>query len=84
MVDILALLVAVVATAIVFRSFSQTAFWLMIPYAIWVSFASLLNFEIWRLNAGSVMRILITGATGYVGGQLLPKLLEADTKSRAW
>jgi tryptophan-rich sensory protein len=52
MVDILALLVAVVATAIEFRSFSQTAFWLMVPYAIWVSFASVLNFSIWRLNAG--------------------------------
>jgi translocator protein len=49
-IDILALLVAIVATAIAFRSFSEAAFWLMIPYAIWVLFASLLNFEIWRLN----------------------------------
>jgi tryptophan-rich sensory protein len=52
LVDILALLVAVVATAIEFRSFSQTAFWLMVPYAMWVSFASVLNFSIWRLNVG--------------------------------
>jgi tryptophan-rich sensory protein len=52
MVDILALLVAVVATAIEFRTFSRTAFWLMVPYAMWVSFASVLNFSIWRLNAG--------------------------------
>ena len=50
--DILALLATIVATAIVFRSFSEVAFWLMIPYAMWVSFASLLNFEIWRLNPG--------------------------------
>src|SRR5579864_9132294 len=26
---------------------------------------------------GSTMRILLTGATGYVGGQLVPKLVEA-------
>jgi translocator protein len=49
-IDILGLLAAIVATAIVFRTFSETAFWLMVPYAIWVCFASLLNFEIWRLN----------------------------------
>lgn len=52
LVDILALLATIVATAIVFRAFSEIAFWLMIPYALWVSFASLLNFEIWRLNPG--------------------------------
>jgi tryptophan-rich sensory protein len=51
-VDILALLAAVVATAIVFHTFSKAAFWLMVPYALWVMFASLLNFEIWRLNSG--------------------------------
>jgi translocator protein len=51
-IDILALLAAIVATAIMFRHFSNSAFWLMIPYALWVSFASLLNFEIWRLNSG--------------------------------
>lgn len=50
-IDILALLAAVVATAIAFRTFSEVAFWLMIPYAAWVCFASLLNLEIWRLNA---------------------------------
>jgi benzodiazapine receptor len=50
-VEILVLLVAVIATAIEFRPFSQTAFWLMVPYAMWVSFASVLNFSIWRLNA---------------------------------
>jgi benzodiazapine receptor len=48
--DILLLLAAIVATAITFRLFSELAFWLLIPYAAWVAFASLLNFEIWRLN----------------------------------
>ena len=52
LLDILALLAAIVATAMAFRSFSEAAFWLMIPYAMWVGFASLLNFEIWRLNQG--------------------------------
>lgn len=51
-VDILALLVAVIATAIEFHPFSKPAFWLMVPYAMWVAFASVLNFSIWRLNAG--------------------------------
>jgi tryptophan-rich sensory protein len=50
--DILALLVAIIGTAMEFRAFSEIAFWLMVPYAIWVSFASVLNFSIWRLNAG--------------------------------
>ncbi|HZQ93808.1 MAG TPA: TspO/MBR family protein [Candidatus Sulfotelmatobacter sp.] len=50
--DILLLLGAIVATAIGFLPFSRTAFALMIPYALWVAFASYLNFAIWRLNLG--------------------------------
>ena len=31
---------------------SKLAGWLLVPYLAWVSFASVLNFAIWRLNAG--------------------------------
>lgn len=30
---------------------SRTAGWLLAPYAVWVGFASVLNYTIWRLNA---------------------------------
>lgn len=33
-----------------FRKISPTASWLLVPYILWVSFASLLNFSIWYLN----------------------------------
>lgn len=33
-----------------FRGISRTAGALLIPYILWVSFAAILNFEIWRLN----------------------------------
>lgn len=33
-----------------FRAISRTAGTLLLPYIIWVSFAAVLNFAIWRLN----------------------------------
>jgi len=48
--DIVVLWAALVATAIAFRRHSTMATVLMLPYLAWVSFASLLNFSIWRLN----------------------------------
>jgi benzodiazapine receptor len=53
LVDIFLLLGAIVATAIAFLPFSRTPFLLMTPYALWVAFASYLNFGIWRLNSAS-------------------------------
>ena len=50
---IFSLLATIIATAVAFLPLSRTAFWLMTPYAAWVSFASLLNFAIWRLNLGA-------------------------------
>ena len=50
LVDILALLGALVATAVVFWRRERIAGLLMVPYLAWVSFAALLNFAIWRLN----------------------------------
>ena len=53
LIEIVLLLATIVATAVAFRSVSGLAFWLMLPYALWVAFAALLNFRIWRLNLGA-------------------------------
>lgn len=50
-VEIVILWLAIVATTVAFFRCSKIAGWLMVPYLAWVSFASVLNFTIWRLNA---------------------------------
>ncbi len=47
---ILTLLVLIILTIKWFRIVSKTAALLMIPYLLWVSFATVLNFSIWQLN----------------------------------
>jgi tryptophan-rich sensory protein len=42
--------IAILMTMTGFRKISKTAFWLLVPYLLWVSFASVLNFAIWQLN----------------------------------
>ncbi|MDH3420105.1 MAG: tryptophan-rich sensory protein [Gammaproteobacteria bacterium] len=49
-IDIVALLVAIIATAVAFARASRTAAFLLLPYALWVGFATALNIAIWRLN----------------------------------
>ena len=49
-VDALVLWAAIAATMIVFWQRSTIAGILFMPCLAWVSFASLLNFTIWRLN----------------------------------
>ena len=49
--EILVLWAAILATLLLFQRISQIAGWLLAPYLAWVTFAALLNFEIWRLNA---------------------------------
>jgi tryptophan-rich sensory protein len=49
--DIFLLLAAIGATILAFRPVSRTAAWLLLPYLLWVGYASALNFAIWRLNA---------------------------------
>lgn len=48
--EILLLWLAIVATLAMFRPVSRTAAWLLVPYVAWVSFASVLNGSVWRLN----------------------------------
>jgi translocator protein len=48
--EILLLWMMIIATAVAFYPLSLLAAWLLIPYIVWVVFASYLNFRIWQLN----------------------------------
>lgn len=48
--DIVLLWVLIVATLVSFWRVTRSAGLLLVPYLAWVTFASALNFEIWRLN----------------------------------
>jgi tryptophan-rich sensory protein len=50
LLDIIVLFVVLLFTIKWFKVVSETAGYLLIPYAVWVLFAAVLNFEIWRLN----------------------------------
>jgi len=50
LVEILILLGAIIWTMVEFRKVSKTAFYLLIPYLLWVCLATALNFNIWILN----------------------------------
>ena len=47
---IILLWLMIVLTILRFYPLSRVAAYLLIPYLLWVSFASVLNFAIWRLN----------------------------------
>ncbi|TVQ50718.1 MAG: tryptophan-rich sensory protein [Phycisphaerales bacterium] len=50
LIDIVLLLIAIVATIILFAPISRSAAVLLTPYLAWVSFASVLNLALWRMN----------------------------------
>lgn len=50
LVVILGLLVLIVLTIKWFKVVSKTAAYLMVPYLLWVCFATYLNYKIWALN----------------------------------
>jgi benzodiazapine receptor len=47
---IVALELTVITTAFAFRAIDRLAGLLMVPYILWVAFATVLNIAIWRLN----------------------------------
>ncbi len=49
-VEIIVLWVLIILTIYYFKKQSKVAAWLLVPYLLWVSFASVLNFAIWQLN----------------------------------
>lgn len=50
LVNIIAMWIAIVWTMILFYKISKPAIWLLVPYILWVSFATYLNYSIWMLN----------------------------------
>ena len=48
--DIILLFMLIAGTMYSFRKISKTAAWLLVPYLLWVGFATVLNFQIWKLN----------------------------------
>ena len=51
LIEIIFLWITILATILSFMKLSRTAAYLLIPYFLWVSFASIVNFWIWRLNS---------------------------------
>lgn len=49
-IEIILLWLAILATIKVFYPISKAAAWLLVPYLVWVTFASLLTYAIWQLN----------------------------------
>lgn len=50
LIDIIILWVLIVITIFRFAKQSKLAAWLLVPYISWVSFATILNYAIWKLN----------------------------------
>lgn len=48
--EIVVLWLAILVTTIEFWRAVPAAGWLFLPYLVWVSYATALNFAIWRLN----------------------------------
>jgi benzodiazapine receptor len=51
LVEILVLLAAILVTATLFWRIDRVAGWLLVPYAAWVGFATVLNAALWWLNS---------------------------------
>jgi len=49
-IEILCLWLAILLSILSFLRVSKLASYLLFPYLLWVSFAAVLNFSIWRLN----------------------------------
>ncbi|WP_073954809.1 TspO/MBR family protein [Thalassospira sp. TSL5-1] len=50
LIDIVPLLALIIANIVVFARVDRIASWMMVPYAVWVGYATLLNAAIWWMN----------------------------------
>jgi len=57
LIDIILLFIAILATMLVFRSISITASILLLPYLLWVGYATILNGSIFYLNRPELAKI---------------------------
>jgi benzodiazapine receptor len=48
--EIVLLWISILTAIILFGKASPAAAWLLAPYILWVSFAAVLNYSLWRLN----------------------------------
>ncbi|MFD0885879.1 TspO/MBR family protein [Streptosporangium algeriense] len=48
--EIVVLWGTIVATVVLFRPISRPAAWLLVPYALWVTYAGALNLAVWLMN----------------------------------
>ena len=51
LVEIIMLWIFILLTIFSFARVNKTAAWLLVPYISWVSFATILNYTIWKLNS---------------------------------
>ena len=51
LINIVPQLLVISATVIVFWRLDRVAAWCLVPLAVWVAFATILNLAIWSLNA---------------------------------
>ena len=63
---ILAMLGLAIATTFAFARVRKAAAWLMVPYLVWISFASILNFKIDQLNPDAES-LYVPAATSQIG-----------------
>ncbi|MFM7671075.1 MAG: TspO/MBR family protein [Bacteroidota bacterium] len=50
LLEIVCLWILIVLTMIAYDRVNKLSAWLMLPYIVWVTFATILNFAIWQLN----------------------------------
>lgn len=63
---IVAMLGLAIATTFAFARVRKAAAWLMVPYLVWISFASILNFKIDQLNPDAES-LYVPAATSQIG-----------------
>lgn len=51
LVDIILMIVSILFTIFSFAKISRSAAWLLVPYILWVGFATVLNYAIWVMNS---------------------------------